>query len=125
MPGPGVVKAPFIDAIVAAPSRDLVEQSCTRPAKAVARLPPGKDRSLCRSGCPLRRRGRCGGSRRNAKWRLVKPEQTQDDVQADALGELFHCAFRAACDQVAVSICQYGIEQKYGVAHPLVAQGQR
>ena len=52
----------------------------------------------------LSRRNRSGGGFFHpAKWRLVKPEQTQDDIQADALGELFRFAFQAACDRVAVS----------------------
>jgi hypothetical protein len=52
----------------------------------------------------LSRRNRSGGGYfHQAKWRLVKPEQTQDDIQADALEELFHFAFRAACDRLKVS----------------------
>ena len=53
-----------------------------------------------------------GGFLHSARWsldkpvfkrRLAKPAVTQEEVQAEALGELFHFAFRAACDRVAVS----------------------
>jgi hypothetical protein len=37
------------------------------------------------------------------KRRLNKPALTQEEVQAEALGELFHFAFQAACDRVPVS----------------------
>ena len=43
---------------------------------------------------------------------LVKPEQTQDDAQADALGDLFRVAFRAACDRLAVSKLEDGAPHK-------------
>jgi hypothetical protein len=50
-----------------------------------------------------RRKRPGGGFFHPAKWRLDKPPLTQDEAQAEALGELFHFVFCAASDRVQVS----------------------